>query len=38
MAVTEIWGPTWVNVVWDGTSDYTLSKAIVLTKVSFHSP
>ena len=36
MAVTELIGPTWLNVVWDGTADYELSTPILLRAVRFH--
>lgn len=35
MAVTELWGPTWVNVVWEGTADYGLTQTIKLRSVRF---
>lgn len=36
MAVVEYWGPTWLNVVWDGTSDYELTESILLRAVRFY--
>lgn len=35
MAVQELKGLTWLNVVWDGNSDYTLKNAILLRAVRF---
>ena len=36
MAVVEYWGPTWLNVVWDGTADYDLTESILLRAVRFY--
>lgn len=36
MAVVEYEGPTWLNVVWDGTADYTVTKSMILKAVRFY--
>lgn len=37
MAYTELWGPTWANVVLDAsTDDYELTKAIKLRCIRFY--
>jgi hypothetical protein len=35
MAVVEKWGTTWLEIVWDGTSDHTITQSLCLRAIRF---